>query len=286
MLRVTLAAMCAVNTVSSDWNVTQNIDVVAGVSAHSANLGVVSDTGSAGALKCQALCGNATGCNIYTFNHHTQDRSTSCFGGIDADMHWSNTVNDHCLSGCRGDACAPAPVPTPAPLPPGARMPVYVGKHPEIATNRSAGLRPIPGAQHITVYNATTPDGKSNRHGTYNHGPILVKYDETYFVSWYNSPKDENLKKRSVFATSTDGGSTWSEPRVLFPEFTAQPQTDAGEENGPWSVLGASPAGADGTGGSMGRLYTQSGTQDAGEHHEGIISVARRVYSNKVREWQ
>ena len=222
----------------------------------------------------QSLCEAIpdTACNIFTFNHHTKDRSTSCFGGIDHSMHWSNNINTHCISGCRGDACKPAPPPTPPPLPPGARMPVYVGPRPSVKINASAGLRPVPGVEHITVYNATTDSGKPNPFGLYNHGPIITKYDSVYFMSWYNSPKDENRKKRSVFATSTDGGVTWSAPSVLFPEFTAQPGDDAGEENGPWSIIGAD-------GSSPGRLYTQSGTQDAGEHHEGIISVARRVYN-------
>ena len=96
-------------------------------------------------------------------------------------------------------------------------MPVYVGSRPSVKKNASAGLRPVPGAEHILVYNATTKAGERNPFGTYNHGPIITKYNSVYFMSWYNSPKDENLKKRSVFATSVDGGTTWSPPAVLFP---------------------------------------------------------------------
>ena len=121
---------------------------------------------------------------------------------------------------------------------------------------------------HACVYNSTK-NGAKNPFGVYNHGPMLVKHAGTYYMSWYNGPTDELYHKRSAYATSKDL-ITWSEPGELFPVFTAQPQSDppAGEENGPWTVLGATDS-------DPGRLYTQSGTQDAGEHHEGIISVAR-----------
>ena len=87
-------------------------------------------------------------------------------------------------------------------------------------------------------------------------------------MSWYNSPRDENRYKRSVFAISKDGGNTWTTPKTLFPNFT-----EFGEENGPWTILGGDAK--DPTGHS--RLYTQSGTMDAGLHREGIQSVMRKV---------
>merc|ERR1719174_1534126 len=74
-----------------------------------------------------------------------------------------------------------------------------VGPRPSVSKNASAGLRPVPGAEHITVYNATTKSGKPNPFGTYNHGPIIIQYNSVYFMSWYNAPLDETLKKRSVF---------------------------------------------------------------------------------------
>jgi hypothetical protein len=46
--------------------------------------------------------------------------------------------------------------------------------------------------------------------------------------------------------------------------FTQQPDPKRGEENGPFTILGATAT-------NPGRLYTQSGTQDAGEHHEGSL---------------
>ena len=73
----------------------------------------------------------------------------------------------------------------------------------------------------------------------------------------------EGENKRSVFATATDVRGPWSAPMVLFDTFTQSDHgvNENGEENGPWTILN-------------GRLYTQSGSNDAGEHHEDIISGA------------
>ena len=154
---------------------------------------------------------------------------------------------------------------TAPPLP----LPSWGGPVPDPRRNASAGLPPLAGAVHRVVYNATTPDGAPNPQGTYNHGPMMVAFKGLFYTSWYNAPRGENMYKRSVFSTSADGGATWSAPRNLFENFTFQ-----GEENGPWTVLGDRN---DGTGDPVGRLYTQSGTIDAGLHQEGIQSVARRV---------
>lgn len=145
-------------------------------------------------------------------------------------------------------------------------LPSWNGPVPSISLNKSAGLPPVPGVSHFTVYNSTTKDGKRNPDGTYNHGPMMIAHDGIFYMSWYNSPRDENLYKRSVFSTSGDEGETWSAPVTLFPNFTKN-----GNENGPWTLLGDSNTGPES------RLYSQSGTLDAGLHEEGIQSVMRRV---------
>ena len=138
------------------------------------------------------------------------------------------------------------------------KLPSWVGPIPSFDINASGGLPMTPGVAHFTIYNATTAGGAPNAHGTYNHGPMITSFNGTFLTSWYNSPKDESSQMRSVFAYSADG-QAWSEPLVAFPNFTAN-----GVENGPWTTLN-------------GRLYTQSGSEDAGLHKETIVSIMRRV---------
>ena len=170
---LSIAASIAVGAL--DWKIIQNVDAVPGVSAHSVNLGEIMNTGTAGLSECQGRCVNRSGCNIFTFNHHTTDRKTSCFGGVNADAHWVDTYNSHCTSGCRGDACNPAPVaPTPTPDP-SLHMPTWEGPLPSVATNKSAGLRVVPDSEHICVYNATLSNGSRNPNGVYNHGIACIQ---------------------------------------------------------------------------------------------------------------
>ena len=111
---------------------------------------------------------------------------------------------------------ASASASTPAALP----LPSWTGPVPSPKVNKSAGLRPVPGVTHHMVYNATAPAGGPNPQGTYNHGPMMVAQDGLSYMSWYNSPRDENAFKRSVFSTSADAGLTWTAPTTLFPNFT------------------------------------------------------------------
>jgi hypothetical protein len=300
---------------STQWKVVDNVDAVADAGPHSALLGSASSVDA-----CEALCDAAHGCDIWTWNHEVPPHH--CFGGVDPEAKWVSTHNTHCTSGCRGDACtssppSPAP-PAPPPQPPSEYFPRWVGKRPEVATNRSAGLPVLPSTEHILVYNATGPDGRRNPFGVYNHGPIVTKYSGLYYMSWYNgaccvgrhtpqrvarscakrsqftrslcfflrmrvhgcessssfclspslslrtlfvcvrthnvmrmltpllfnpaqrftAPVNETWYKRSVFATSEDGVK-WSAPSELFPPFTQQPCPKCGEENGPWTILGA-----------------------------------------------
>ena len=99
-------------------------------------------------------------------------------------------------------------------------LPSWSGPVPSPKVNKSAGLRPVPGVTHHMVYNATAPAGGPNSQGTYNHGPMMVAHDGLFYMSWYNSPRDENAFKRSVFSTSADAGLTWTAPTTLFPNFT------------------------------------------------------------------
>jgi hypothetical protein len=259
MVIVLLAfSFSAASALPDAWTVLAGDNAVPGaVPGHS-----VLHSSVATAQECQASCEANSTCLQFTWNkvlapHH-------CFWGFDAT--WAPVHNAHVVSGClssgeRASAgCPPPPAPTPpTPPTPPPLQPSWVGPIPDPAVNASAGMPLVPRASHATVYNATLPDGKTaNPFGTYNHGPILTHFDGLFWMSWYNSPVDESTNMRSVYATSADGAA-WSAPQVLFPNLTHN-----GEENGPWTIIN-------------GRLYTQSGDQDAGKHIESIVGMMRRV---------
>ena len=214
---------------------------------------------------CESAAAKASAA-AFTWNHAQKPKQ--CWGYSGPKPAWK--PNPHCDSGCKAtvSGCSkpapPPPKPAPAPLPPG--FPHWVGRAPSVKINTSAGLAPVPQATHTTVYSAVTGDGKTkNPFGVYSHGPMITHHQGVYYMSWYNAPVGEELNKRSVYSFSTDL-KNWSAPAVLFPTFTQSDHgvNENGEENGPWTILN-------------GRLYSQSGSQDAGEHHEGITSVMRQV---------
>lgn len=259
-------------------------------------------------VECESAC-TAANCSLLTWNHAVKPKQ--CWGYAGPHPIWAMKADAHCDSGClklRVSNCGGPPSPPPPPPPPAGPLPPdfprYVGPRPQVSINASAGpclraffmsrawpacciacvplggcfvcvtqssaqlagLRPIPDVEHVTVYNATMNGRDRNPFGVYGHGPMITKYQDVYYISWYNAPVGESLNKRSVYATASEVRGPWSAPAVLFPTFTASDHgvNEDGEENGPWTILN-------------GRLYTQSGSNDAGEHHEDIISVMRQV---------
>jgi len=122
---------------------------------------------------CEAAC-SAAECAAFTWNHEVKPHQ--CWGYTrKAQLKFGCRHTSHCTSGCVAakvkdcDAHPPSPSPPPPgpppPLPPGFVLPHWVGPRPKVETNASAGLRMVPNAQHILVYNATAADGKPNAFG-------------------------------------------------------------------------------------------------------------------------
>lgn len=81
-----------------EWKLKDGVDAVPGVTAHTKHLGETSTVD-----ECQQLCSQLHECNVFTWNRVVKPHN--CFGGIDDTVHWKDTANPHCISGCRGDAC-------------------------------------------------------------------------------------------------------------------------------------------------------------------------------------
>ena len=106
---------------------------------------------------------------------------------------------------------------------------------PDMNINQSGGLPLLPN-QVFTIYNASIISDKNgtlikNPNGTYNHGPIIIHFENFFHVTWYNSPQNESQYQRVLYTKSKDLTS-WSIPIQLFPNITQR-----GEENEPFFVV-------------------------------------------------
>jgi hypothetical protein len=85
----------------------------------------------------------------------------------------------------------------------------------------AAGLKMVRNASHQSVYAPSLPSCTNTSSpscmGTYNHGPLLTRANETLLVNWHNGAYDEDAPGGRVLASaSADGGYQWTEPVVLF----------------------------------------------------------------------
>ena len=79
-------------------------------------------------------------------------------------------------------------------------------------------LSPAIGVHNIQTFRASRADtGVSN--WTYNHGPMLAYWNNTFYLEYLSNPIGEHLPPgRTLLQTSKDG-YTWSTPVVIFPPY-------------------------------------------------------------------
>jgi hypothetical protein len=86
------------------------------------------------------------------------------------------------------------------------------------------GLAPVVGVETVQVFRSShdTPTpvkvGEGGSAWTYNHHTDMAVWKGKFYLAWTNGQKDEDIwPSHEVYATSDDG-STWSEPKELFPQ--------------------------------------------------------------------
>ena len=152
------------------------------------------------------------------------------------------------VSGCGSLPPSPAPHPLPPPLPLDPNLPTWIGEASD-PSKPNHGMQLMPNRRQITVYNSTTPAGGNNTNGLYNHGPMVLFFNNIFLCSWYNSPLRESHGMRVLMASSADAVA-WSEPHVVFPSVDSK-----GEENEPFPVIN-------------GRLYGLASDVNWGNAHD------------------
>ena len=105
---------------------------------------------------------------------------------------------------------ATSPPPTTPPVP------GWVGPAPGAGTRWPKWQWPPTNMSRVRHATTATIHVGEQGSGTYNHGPIVTWWRRSFFVCWYNSPRDEGSQQRVLVASSADGVA-WGTPSVLFP---------------------------------------------------------------------
>jgi hypothetical protein len=228
------------------WTVFQNVDAVPNDMGGNTLLGPFS------AWADCAVAASKKNCTMVTWNHHIPPYNCHCGSG----SKWVSTVNDHCTSACHEslEGCPhEGPTPSPAPPAPQLSLPHWTAHEPN-STLPHADLPLLKDVKHITIFNATL----DQVNGTYNHGPIIGRWNESFIIIWYNGPKDEGKENRVLLSTSADGDA-WTPAQELFPAIgKGQSATKKGEQDEPLAFIN-------------GRLYAAcsdtswNNTHDSGE---------------------
>lgn len=82
-------------------------------------------------------------------------------------------------------------------------------------------LVPAMGVHNIQVFRANRehPELADGLDWTYNHAPMLVYWNNTFFLEYLSDPVGEHIPpSRTLLQTSKDG-YTWSKPAIIFPPY-------------------------------------------------------------------
>lgn len=106
----------------------------------------------------------------------------------------------------------------------------YVGGaevHPPAHDGR---LRPAIGAESFQVLraNRTHPEHSDNFGWTYNHGPMIVYWNNRYCVEYLSNPVGEHIAPGQTLLCSSADGRHWDAPRVVFPIYELMPPDPPG----------------------------------------------------------
>ena len=96
----------------------------------------------------------------------------------------------------------------------------FVGKYDALDPVRhDGGLPPVVGVHNFQVFraNRTHPPDKNHRGYTYNHQPMLAWWNGRFYLEYLAAHHNESDDATEAFLTSSDDGSSWSPPVVIFP---------------------------------------------------------------------
>ena len=96
----------------------------------------------------------------------------------------------------------------------------YIGEENADTRFHDGALRPIIGAQNVQVMRANRehPEQSQGLSFTYNHAPMLCRWQKKLYLMYLTSPVHEHDGLSRVMLTESGNGFSWASPRLLFPE--------------------------------------------------------------------
>jgi len=97
---------------------------------------------------------------------------------------------------------------------------VAVAAPPNLDCHHGA-LRPVAGVQTFQVLRANRerPELADGYGWTYNHSPMLAYWRDRWLLSYLSNPKEEHVAPGHTLLATSEDGSAWSFPELLFPEY-------------------------------------------------------------------
>lgn len=82
-------------------------------------------------------------------------------------------------------------------------------------------LTPAVGVHNIQVFRANRqhPEWAGGMNWTYNHQPMLVNWNNTFYLHFLSDPVGEHVAPGATFLVTSKDGYQWSAPVTLFPEY-------------------------------------------------------------------
>lgn len=97
----------------------------------------------------------------------------------------------------------------------------YTGKTLANVDYHHGQLTPAIGVHNIQVFRANRehPEWAGGFNWTYNHQPMLVYWNHTYYLHFLSDPVGEHVAPGATFLITSKDGYKWSSPIAVFPEY-------------------------------------------------------------------
>ncbi|MBO9617517.1 MAG: exo-alpha-sialidase [Niabella sp.] len=97
----------------------------------------------------------------------------------------------------------------------------YTGETLSNVDYHNGQLTPAVGVHNIQVFRANRehPEWAGGMNWTYNHQPMLVYWNNTFYLHFLSDPVGEHVAPGATFLVTSKDGYKWSDPVAIFPEY-------------------------------------------------------------------